>query len=115
MARKLDFQEDKLVIHFTGMTSVAALKSILEVPYTAIKNVSVGSFDIPLLNFRVGTSGFGVREGRFLVDGEWCFVSYEKNSNLVIMELDDQEFSKVIFETDGPENVKDEILAKVKQ
>ncbi|MFD0048043.1 hypothetical protein ACFVHQ_01675 [Actinomycetes bacterium NPDC127524] len=110
MARKLDFHEDKLVIHFTGMKSVAALKSILEVPYTAIKNVSVGSFDIPLLNFRVGTSGFGVREGRFLVDGAWRFVSYEKNSNLVIMELDDQEFSKVVFETDEPENVKDEIL-----
>ncbi len=37
MSRKVDLQEEKLIITLTGITSLAALKRDLEIPYTAIK------------------------------------------------------------------------------
>ncbi len=105
MSRQIDFLQDKLVVHFTGVTSVAALKRELEIPYSAIKQVAAGKFEIPSLSFRVGTSGIGknLKEGRFLHNGEWCFLSFEHHDKVVILELVGHEYSKVVLEVENPE------------
>jgi hypothetical protein len=113
MSRKLEFEEDKLVIHLTGVTVIAALKHHVEISYSAIKKVSIETFDMPLLNFRIGTSGFGVREGRFLVGSDWYFLSFENHENVVVLELEGHEFAKVIFQIENPEETKQMILNKL--
>jgi hypothetical protein len=113
--RKIEFTEDKLIIHFTGLTSVAALKKEIEIPYSSIQEVRNGGFDISAFNFRIGTSGIGkdLREGRFLQNGEWIFLSYENHEKVVVLELKDHPYKKIVFEVENPEQTKKEIIDKV--
>jgi hypothetical protein len=113
MSRKIEWKEDHLAIKFTGMTSVAALKRHVEIPYTAIKKVSIENKHIPLLQFKVGTSVGDIREGRFLLDGKWCFVSYENHEHVLILELVGHEYDMVIIQLENPEEAKHQIMEKV--
>ncbi|TVY08445.1 hypothetical protein [Paenibacillus cremeus] len=115
MSRQIELQDDTLVIRFTGLTGVAALKHQLEIPYSAIQKVSIEDIEMPLFTFRIGTSGFGIREGRFLVDGRWCFLSYENNEHVIVLELEEHEYWKVIFQADDPESVVQSIKEKSSQ
>jgi hypothetical protein len=115
MSRTIEFEPDHLVIRLSGVTSVAALKRRVDVPYASVKHVSVEGFDIPLLQFRVGTSVADLREGRFLIDGKWCFVSYENHENLLILDLVEHEYGKVIIQVENPEEMKRRIIKKLKQ
>lgn len=112
MSRKVQFHENSINILFTGLTSLAGLKHELSIPYSAIKNVSVGGFDISPFNFRVGTSGSGknLREGRFLAGRDWIFLSYVHHENVVILDLEGHEYKKVVFEIENPEEIKNGIL-----
>lgn len=112
MSRKVEFEEDKLVIHLTGLTVIAALKHNVEIPYSSIKKVTIETFDISLLNFRIGTSGFGVREGRFMVGGDWYFLTYENHKNVIVLDLEGHEFKKVVFQIENPEETKQLISNK---
>jgi hypothetical protein len=112
MSREIKLEDDKLVIHLTGLTIVAALKHNVEILYSSIKNVTIETFDMPLLNFRVGTSGFGVREGRFMVGSDWYFLTYENHENVVVLDLEGHEFKKVVFQIENPEEIKQLILNK---
>jgi hypothetical protein len=112
MSRKIEFKEDNLVIHLTGLTVIAALKHNVEIPYSAIKNVTIETFDISLLTFRIGTSGFGVREGRFMVGSDWYFLTYENHENVVVLDLEDHEYKKVVFQIENPEETKQLIISK---
>jgi hypothetical protein len=114
MSRTIEFREDTFVLHLSGLTSAAALKRHVEIPYTSIKTISIENFEIPLLEFRVGTSIADIREGRFLLDGKWCFVSYENHENVVVLELAEHEYWKVIFQIDNPEETKQRLLEKIK-
>ncbi|BAU27775.1 hypothetical protein DFP93_10997 [Aneurinibacillus soli] len=117
MSRKIEWQEDKMVICFTGLTSVAALKRELEIPYSTIKKVSAGTFEVSPFSFRIGTSGIGknLKEGRFLHNGEWYFLSFENHEHVVILELEGHEYQKVVFEHEKPESLLKEILHRCPQ
>jgi hypothetical protein len=113
MSRTIEFTENKLVLHLTGFTSAAALKRRVEVPYAKIANVTVDGFEVSLLKFRIGTSIADIREGRFLIGDRWCFVSYEDHKDVVILELADHEFGKVVFQTDNPAEIKQRIMEQM--
>lgn len=112
MSRQIEFLEDKLVIHFGGLTSVAALKRELEIPYAAITKVTTGAFNIPTLSFRVGTSGIGknIKHGRFYVDDKKYFVSYQNHDQVVILTLNGYTYDKVAFEMSNPEETRNLIM-----
>jgi hypothetical protein len=114
MARTLEFSDEVLCIHFSGLTSAAALKKKIEIPYEKIKDVCVGPFEISSLSFRVGTSGIGknLKEGRFLYKGNWCFLSFENHERVLILELEGHEYKKVVLEMDNPESEKEKIIRK---
>lgn len=110
MSRTIEFSEDKLVLHLTGFTSVAALRRHVEIPYSKIVSVAVDDFEISLLKIRIGTSISDIREGKFLIGDRWCFVSYEDHKDVVILELSDHEFGKVVFQTENPEETRQCIM-----
>jgi hypothetical protein len=113
MSRTLEWGDDALVLHLTGLTSAAALKRTVEIPYRAINKVTVQNFDAPLLAFRIGTSSADIREGRFLLGSGWCFISYENHRDVVVLELTGHEFAQVIFQIDDPEEVSRLLLDRM--
>jgi hypothetical protein len=115
MSRTIEFQDDRLLLHLSGLTSVAALKKEIEIPYNMIESVTVEDFEVPLLQFRVGTSVADIREGRFLMGGDWCFISYEDHNNVVVVKLKDHNYGKIIFQINDPEDVKEQILKRAQQ
>lgn len=113
MSRTIEFTDEKLVLHLTGLTVVAALKKEVEVPYSSIRSVSVEDFKVSLLKRRIGTSIADIREGRFLIGDRWCFISYENHKNVIVLELADHGFGKVVFQIENPEETRDRILEKM--
>jgi hypothetical protein len=109
MPRSVEFTEDMLILHLTGMTSAAALRRRVEIPYSMITNVSTEDFKVSLMQFRVGTSIADIREGRFLLGDRWCFISYENHKDVVTLELDRHEFGKVVFQIENPQEIKQRI------
>ncbi|SFK67100.1 hypothetical protein SAMN03159341_10117 [Paenibacillus sp. 1_12] len=102
MSRSVEFTSDRLILHLTGLTSVGALRRRVEIPYSQIIQASISDFKISLFQFRVGTSIADVREGRFLIDGSWCFISYENHNDVIVLELKDHEFKQVVFQIEDP-------------
>jgi hypothetical protein len=68
-----------------------------------------------LLQFRIGTSIADFRAGRFLLSDKWSFVSYENHKDVIVLELSNHEFDKVVFQIGEPEQVKSEILEHISQ
>ncbi|MDQ0899633.1 MULTISPECIES: hypothetical protein [unclassified Paenibacillus] len=110
MARTIEFTKDALILHLSGLTRAAALKQHVEIPYSDIGNVSIDDFKLSMFQFRVGTSIADIREGRFLIGDRWCFISYENHKDVIILELKNHKFGKVVFQTENPLEIKERIL-----
>ncbi len=110
MPRTVEYTNDRLILHLSGLTSAAALKRHVEIPFKNIKKVSIEDFKLSMFQFRVGTSVADIREGRFLIGNRWCFISYENHKDVVVLELEEHEFGKVVFQIDHPEEIKQRIL-----
>ncbi|MCR8636596.1 hypothetical protein [Paenibacillus radicis (ex Xue et al. 2023)] len=113
MSRTIEFTENTLILHLTGLTSLAALKRQLEIPYSAIKDVAIEDFKVSLLQFRVGTSIADIREGRFMLTDKWSFISYENHKDVIVLRLIDHEFESVVFQINNLEEVKSRILERI--
>ncbi|MDN4525796.1 hypothetical protein [Fictibacillus fluitans] len=118
MSRHIEFASDRLIITFTGLTVAAALKKEITVPLTAVSSVRVGDFKINPIAFRIGTSGItrNMKHGRFLYQNEWVFLSFSNHKNVLIIDLDDFEYKKIVLELDSPEETKmkiESLLAQV--
>jgi hypothetical protein len=113
MARTIEFTKDALILHLTGLTSAAALKQRVEIPYSDIMYVSIDDFKLSMFQFRVGTSIADIREGRFLIGDRWCFISYEDHKDVVILELNNHKFGKVVFQIENPMEIKELILERL--
>ncbi|WP_274653557.1 hypothetical protein [Paenibacillus humicola] len=113
MSRSIELTEEKLILHLTGLTVAAALKKEIEVPYSSIRSVTVEDFQVSMLKFRIGASIADIREGRFLIGDRWCFISYENHNHVIVLELTDHKFGKVVFQTENPEETRDLILEKM--
>ncbi|NOU72831.1 hypothetical protein GC098_15600 [Paenibacillus sp. LMG 31458] len=113
MARTIEFTKDALILHLTGLTSAAALKQRVEIPYPDIMNVSIDDFKLSMFQIRVGTSIADIREGRFLIGDRWCFISYEDHKDVVILELNNHKFGKVVFQIENPLEIKELIIERL--
>jgi hypothetical protein len=98
LARTVEFRENDLILHLSGFNSLAALKKEVVIPYQSIQSASIKDFEASLMSFKIGTSGFGIREGRFLLADKWCFLSYENNDNVIVLELENHDYKQVVFQ-----------------
>ncbi|NOU93230.1 hypothetical protein GC093_08350 [Paenibacillus sp. LMG 31456] len=109
MSRTIEFTKNTIILHLSGLTSLAALKRQLEIPYSSIKDVTIEDFKVSLLKFRVGTSIADIREGRFMLTDKWSFISYNNHKDVVVLRLNNHEFENVVFQINNPEEVKRQI------
>ncbi|MCM3163333.1 MULTISPECIES: hypothetical protein [Metabacillus] len=113
MGRELQFGEDELILHLTGLTGYFALKRKVHIPYKTIESVLVDYFDAPRWMLRMpGTSlsPLHIYEGSFKFANEWYFLSYERLEPLVIIELEGHvKYKYVIFQVPNPTEIASKI------
>ena len=119
MARKVQFDDENVILKLSGVTAFFALKLNLKIPYNTIKSVYVDSFEAPQWMLRMpGTSisALNIFEGSFKYANDWYFLSYENKTPLLTIELDGHEkYNYVIFEIDNPTNVVYEIRKHLRE
>ena len=107
MSRRIDFDEDALVVRYAGLHRALILSGEVRVPYSAITSVSTGFSDPPgWLHFRIGfsTPPFGTTQrGRFREHGRWSFLDVDDRERAVVIDLDGDGYRRVVLSVDDPE------------
>jgi hypothetical protein len=107
VSRRIDFDEDALVIRYGTLDSILRTVGEVRIPYSAIGSVSVGFRDPPgALGFRIGysTPPFGTTQrGRFREHGTWSFLDVDDRERTVVLDLSGHRFRRVALTVDEPE------------
>ena len=107
MSRRIDFEEDALVIRYNGLDVAATFAREVRIPYGAVGAVSIGLTDPPnLFAGRVGlsTPPFGVTQrGRFREHGRWSFLDVDDRERAVVLDLTGHKYRRVALTVDDPE------------
>jgi hypothetical protein len=108
VSRRIDLEDDALVLRYSGLDRAAVLTGEVRVPYDAIAAVSNGLTDPPgALALRVGfgTPPFGTTQrGRFREHGGWSFVDVDDRERAVVIDLTGHSFRRVVLTVDDPES-----------
>ena len=107
MSRRIDLEDDALVIRYGTLGGILRTVDEVRVPYTAIDSVSVGLTDAPRwLAFRIGysTPPFGTTQrGRFREHGRWSFLDVDDRERAVVLDLTGHRFRRIALTVDDPE------------
>jgi hypothetical protein len=91
MSRTIEFEDDALIVRFTGLVHYASLTEELRIPYSTIRSVSTDPFEPPrgtLRWFGTDVPFTDIKEGRFGFAGEWYFFSVEDRRKAVTLRLE---------------------------
>jgi hypothetical protein len=107
VSRRIDLEDDALVVRYSGLDRAAALTEEVRVPYSAIASVSVGLSDPPgAFAWRIGmsTPPFGTTQrGRFREHGTWSFLDVDDRERAVVLDLTGHRLRRVVLTVDDPE------------
>jgi hypothetical protein len=107
VSRRIDLDEDALVIRYAGLARAATLVDEVRVPYEAIAVVSVGLHDPPgalALKLGLSTPPFGTTQrGRFRERGRWSFLDVTDRERTVVLDLTGHRYRRVVLTVDDPE------------
>ena len=107
MSRRIDFEDEALVVRFDGLDALTTLTRELRIPYPAVGSVSIGLTDPPgLLAFKIGlsTPPFGTTQrGRFREHGRWSFLDVDDRERAVVLDLTGHEYRRIVLTVDDPE------------
>ena len=105
--------ESGVEVRLYGLTTIAALKSHLNISYADIASVSVGPIEsISIFAPRIGYSNplTGARGGRFRTKGEHMFVSFDRPSHqlltIFLVDKNSTGFDKIVVEIERPGELK---------
>ncbi|WP_181833205.1 PH domain-containing protein [Bacillus taeanensis] len=117
MSRSITFERNEIVIKFSPLTTIAGLKHELKIPYSAVKGVEAGNFKLHWSALRVGGTSipFGYKAGRFRYNGQKYFLSYHNPSKVVVLDLEDYDYDKVVVQVGQPKQIKQAILKRCPQ
>lgn len=108
MSRRIDFEDEALVVHLDGTTALTTLTREVRVPYTAIGSASAGLTDPPgALALKVGlsTPPFGkTQRGRFREHGRWSFFDVNDRERAVVLDLTGHKYRRLVLTVDDPES-----------
>jgi hypothetical protein len=109
MSVQVILENHEVVLKITGWTAVASLRKEIKIPYASIKNVQTGNFDFPWGAVkRAGISvPYGYKAGNFLHKGHKYFLSFHDSTQVVMLDLKDSEFDKVVIQSQAPEELVD--------
>ena len=109
MSRRIDFEDEALVVRFEGLAALTTLTREVRIAYTAVGSVSIGLTDPPgLLAFKMGLSmpPFGITQrGRFREHGRWSFLDVDDRERAVVLDLTGHEYRRLVLTVDDPESV----------
>ena len=107
MSRRILFEDDELLVRYSGLDVAATFVREVRIPYTAVGAVSIGLTDPPsLLAGRVGlsTPPFGITQrGRFREHGSWSFLDVDDRERAVVLDLTGHKYRRVVLNVDDPE------------
>ena len=107
MSRRIDFEQEGLVLRYGGLDAAAVTVHEVRVPYSAIGAVSIGLSDPPgALAWRIGlsTPPFGTTQrGRFREHGRWSFLDVTDRERTVVVDLTGHRYRRVALTVDDPE------------
>jgi hypothetical protein len=105
--RRIDFDDDALVIRYGTLDAILRTVGEVRVPYASIGSISIGLHDPPrALAFRIGysTPPFGTTQrGRFREQGSWSFIDVDDRERAVVLDLSGHRFRRVALTVDDPE------------
>src|SRR4029450_10587316 len=108
VSRRIDFEDEALVIRFDGLVAFTTLTREVRIPYTAVGSASIGLTDPPgLLAVKVGLSmpPFGITQrGRFREHGRWSFLDVDDRERAVVLDLTGHQYRRVVLTVDDPES-----------
>lgn len=118
MTRRIEIGKECIVIHLTGVTSIAALKRTLEIPYASIVQVAREVPNRASLIRLGGTSVGDIQEGHFWHGEHWYFLSYEHPEQVVCLTLNDftighRVYKVVAFGAEHPAEVCEAIRSRI--
>ena len=103
---------DHLTVELTGLRRLWALKRRITVPLAHVRGATVdaGAFDEPKGLRAPGLHLPGVASmGSFRRDGEWTFWEARPSDRLVVIELRDERYARLVLEVDDPRGVVDRV------
>jgi len=117
VSRRIDFEDEALVIRFDGLGALTTLTRKVRIPHTAIGSVSIGLHDPPgLLAWKIGlsTPPFGTTQrGRFRERGRWSFFDVDDRERAVVLDLSGHEYRRVVLTVDDPESFFQKLHARL--
>ncbi|MEE6451203.1 PH domain-containing protein [Gottfriedia acidiceleris] len=106
------FKEDNLIITLSSLETILGLKHTIEIPYSAISDVSIE--DIHEFLWKMyGTHLGATKYGHFKKDGVNYFVATNTNKGNLVLTLNNHKYDKIILELDHVEDVLQKIQNKV--
>jgi hypothetical protein len=117
MSRTVTLTEKEIQIRLYGLTSIAAMKRKLHIPYPSIISVETHGPNIHSLMRLGGTAIGGAHHGEFYGDG-WYFLSYEHSDKVIFIQLRSYEdtgrvYKGMVFGVDDPEDIKAQIDSRM--
>jgi hypothetical protein len=107
VSRRIDLEQDALVIRYAGLARAATMVAEVRVPYESIASISIGLHDAPgALALRLGlsTPPFGMTQrGRFREHGKWSFLDVDDRERAVVIDLTGHSYRRVVLTVDDPE------------
>ena len=107
MSRRIDLEEDALVVRYAGLDRVATVVGEVRAPYEAIASVSIGLDDPPgalAVKLGLSTPPFGTTQrGRFREHGRWSFLDVTDRERTVVVDLTGHRYRRVALTVDDPE------------
>jgi hypothetical protein len=107
VSRRIDFEQEALVLRYGGFDAAAVTVNEVRVPYSAIGAVSIGLSDPPgALAWRIGlsTPPFGTTQrGRFRERGQWSFLDVSDRERTVVLDLTGHKLRRVALTVDDPD------------
>lgn len=105
---RVSIEDNFLILNVIGSHKVYALKSQFKIPISHVRGAThdPGAWDMPTGIRAPGTELPGIfRAGTFYKGGERIFWDVRQKEKTVVLELQDEEFARLIIEVENPDEV----------
>ena len=116
MSLELSVSDSKLSVHLSGVSGALAMKSHLELPLSEVQDAKV----MPLTEAREEGKGIKVpgvripgvfRSGSYRTDDSWQFWYVARADDVLVIDLADDKYERIVLEVDDPQAEADKINA----
>ena len=110
MSYKISIVNDRLVVEFAGLETIAAIKKRLEFNLKNVVSVSTETRKW-IEGIRVGGIGLPgiIKDGRYLINGKKAFFAMRDPDRCVTIEFIDEPYTYLVVQVDDKKKIVEEI------